>query len=220
MHATWTFYELHSISIIVSKKGFLLNCKVQNIDHRYKAKSSFFTFYKYFLYLSVCQFAMKARRLRFSSYMFCFVVFFFPLEVAKLSCFLRISQFNFIAEKKLCVILCFLKNFNQWKVVRTLVYDTIKSYQVVIYEFLEEILWLTKTSLIQRTTFGVILIVCAGVKIEKIPMLPFGKQLEKIIIVARCKFLDTSLYNVNDAAHSMALSIKFDFWKYNRQKLG
>ena len=51
-------------------------------------------------------------------------------------------------------------------------------------------------------------------------MLPFGKQLEKIIIVARCKFLDTSLYNVNDAAHSMALSIKFDFWKYNRQKLG
>lgn len=135
MHATWTFYELHSISIIVSKKGFLLNCKVQNIDHRYKAKSSFFTFYKYFLYLSVCQFAMKARRLRFSSYMFCFVVFFFPLEVAKLSCFLRISQFNFIAEKKLCVILCFLKNFNQWKVVRTLVYDTIKSYQVVIYEF-------------------------------------------------------------------------------------
>ena len=220
MHAIWTFYKLHSISIIVSKKGFLLNCKVQNIDHRYKAKSSFFTFYKYFLYLSVCQFAMKARRLRFSSYMFCFVVFFFPLEVAKLSCFLRISQFNFIAEKKLCVILCFLKNFNQWKVVRTLVYDTIKSYQVVIYEFLEEILWLTKTSLIQRTTFGVILIVCAGVKIEKIPMLPFGKQLEKIIIVARCKFLDTSLYNVNDAAHSMALSIKFDFWKYNRQKLG
>ena len=87
----------------------------------------------------------------------------------------------------------------------------IKSYQVVIYEFLEEILWLTKTSLIQRTTFGVILIVRAGVKIEKILMLPFGKQLEKIIIVARCKFLDTSLYNVNDAAHSMALSIKFDF---------
>ena len=61
------------------------------------------------------------------------------------------------------------------------------------------------------TTFGVILIVRAGVKIEKIPMLPFGKQLEKIIIVARCKFLDTSLCNVNDAAHSMALSIKFDF---------
>ena len=54
-------------------------------------------------------------------------------------------------------------------------------------------------------------IVRAGVKIEKILMLPFGKQLEKIIIVARCKFLDTSLYNVNDAAHSMALSIKFDF---------
>ena len=75
-HATWTFYELHFISIIVTKKGFLLNCKVQNIDHRYKAKSSFFTFYKYFLYLSVCQFAMKARRLHFSSYMFCFVVFF------------------------------------------------------------------------------------------------------------------------------------------------
>ena len=77
LHATWTFYELHFISIIVTKKGFLLNYKVQNIDHRHKAKSSFFTFYKYFLYLSVCQFAMKARRLHFSSYMFCFVVFFF-----------------------------------------------------------------------------------------------------------------------------------------------
>ena len=78
---------------------------------------------------------------------------------------------------------------------------------------LEKILWLTKTSLIQRTTFGVIFIVHAGVEIEKILMLPFGKQLEKIILV-------TSLNNVNDTAHSMALFIKFDFWKYNRQKLG
>ena len=137
-HATWTFYELYFISIIVTKKGFLLNCKVQNIDHRHKAKSSFFTFYKYFLYLSVCLFAMKARRLHFSSWIYVlFCCFFFPLEVAKrllknatswwaLSCFLRISQLNFIAEKKFCVILCFLKNFYQWKVVRTLVYDMIK----------------------------------------------------------------------------------------------
>lgn len=134
MHSTWTFYELHSISIIVSKKGFLLNCKVQNIDHRYKAKSSFFTFYKYFYTCRSVSFPWKQEGYVFPH--ICFVLlFFFPLEVAKLSCFLRISQFNFIAEKKLCVILCCLKNFNQWKVVRTLVYDTIKSYQVVIYEF-------------------------------------------------------------------------------------
>ena len=71
-------------------------------------------------------------------------------------------------------------------------------------------MWLTKTSLVQRMTFGVILIFGVGVEIEKIQMSPFGKQLEKIIIVARCKFLVTSLYNVNDAAHSMALSIRFD----------
>ena len=84
---------------------------------------------------------------------------------------------------------------------------------------LEKILWLTKTSLVQRTTFRVILIVRAGVEIEKILMSHFGKQLQKITIVARCKFLVTSLYNVNDAAHSMALSIKFEVWKYSRQKL-
>ena len=91
----------------------------------------------------------------------------------------------------------------------------IKSYQVVIIIWtLEKILWLTKTSLVQRTTFGVILIIVrAGIEIEKILMSPFGKQLEKIIIVAGWKFLVTSLYNVNDAAHSMALSIKFDVWK-------
>ena len=143
-HATWTFYELYFISIIVTKKGFLLNCKVQNIDHRHKAKSSFFTFYKYFLCRSV---SLPWKQEGYIFPHICFVLlFFFPLEVAKcllknatswwvLSCFLRISQLNFIAEKKLCVILCFLKkiNFNQWKVVRTLVYDMIKSYQVVIY---------------------------------------------------------------------------------------
>ena len=75
---------------------------------------------------------------------------------------------------------------------------------------MEKILWLTKTSLIQRTTFGVILIVHGGIEIEKILVSPFGKQLEKIIIVARCKFLVPRFYNVNHAAHSMALSIKFD----------
>ena len=68
-------------------------------------------------------------------------------------------------------------------------------------------------------TFGVILIVRAGIEIEKILVAPFGKQLEKIIIVARCIFLVPSLYNVNHAAHSMALSIKFDVWKYSRQNL-
>ena len=61
------------------------------------------------------------------------------------------------------------------------------------------------------------LIVRAG--IENILLSPFGKQLEKIILVARCKFLVPSLYNVNHAAHSMALSIRFDVWKYSRQKL-
>ena len=34
LRATWTFYELHFISIIGCKKGFLVNYKVQNIDHR------------------------------------------------------------------------------------------------------------------------------------------------------------------------------------------
>ena len=29
-------------------------------------------------------------------------------------------------------------------------------------------------------------------------------------VVARCKFLDASLYNVNDATHSMVISIGFD----------
>lgn len=83
-HATWTFYELYFISIIVTKKGFLLNCKVQNIDHRHKAKSSFFTFYKYFLYLSVCLFAMKARRLHFSSWIYVlFCCFFFSTGGSK-----------------------------------------------------------------------------------------------------------------------------------------
>ena len=72
-------------------------------------------------------------------------------------------------------------------------------------------MWLTKTSLVQRTTFGVILIIVrVGVEIEKTLMSPFDEQLEKIIMVARCKFLVTSLYNVNDAAHSMALSIRLD----------
>ena len=32
-------------------------------------------------------------------------------------------------------------------------------------------------------------------------------------IVARCKFLVASLYNVNDAAYSMAQSIRFDCLK-------
>ena len=63
-HFPWDF-EIAGFDC--TKKGFLLTCKVQNIDHRHKAKYSFFTFYKYFLYLSVCQFAMKARRLHFSS---------------------------------------------------------------------------------------------------------------------------------------------------------
>ena len=51
-------------------------------------------------------------------------------------------------------------------------------------------------------------------------MSPSGKQLEKIIIVTRCKFLVASLYNVNDAAHSMVLSIRFDCLKISWTKVG
>ena len=37
-------------------------------------------------------------------------------------------------------------------------------------------------------------------------------------IVIRCKFLVVSLYNVNDAAHNMVQSIRFDCLKYHGQK--
>ena len=39
-------------------------------------------------------------------------------------------------------------------------------------------------------------------------------------IVARCKFLVASLYNVNDAAHSMARSIRFDCLKISWTEVG
>ena len=39
-------------------------------------------------------------------------------------------------------------------------------------------------------------------------------------IVARCKFLVASLYNVNDAAHSMARSIRFDCLKISQTEVG
>ena len=39
-------------------------------------------------------------------------------------------------------------------------------------------------------------------------------------IVARCKFLVASLYNVNDAAHGIARSISFDCLKISPTEVG
>ena len=39
-------------------------------------------------------------------------------------------------------------------------------------------------------------------------------------MVARCKFLVASLFAVNDAAHSMAQSIRFDCLKISRTEVG
>ena len=68
-------------------------------------------------------------------------------------------------------------------------------------------------------TCGVILIVRAGLEIEKNPQVIFW-QTTGDIIVARCKLLVAILCDVNDAAHSMALSIRFDSLKIWRTKVG
>ena len=39
-------------------------------------------------------------------------------------------------------------------------------------------------------------------------------------IITRCKFLVASLYNVNDAAHSLVRSIRFDWLKISRTEVG
>ena len=39
-------------------------------------------------------------------------------------------------------------------------------------------------------------------------------------IITRCKFLVASLYNVNDAAHSLVRSIGFDWLKISRTEVG
>ena len=53
----------------------------------------------------------------------------------------------------------------------------------------------------------------AGLKIKKILRLPFGDQLVWRNIV-------TNLYNVNDAAHSLARSVKFDSLKTFQTEVG
>ena len=57
----------------------------------------------------------------------------------------------------------------------------------------------------------------SGLKIKKIFRSPFGDYWRNI--VTRCKFLVASLYNVNDAAHSMARSIRFDWLKISRTEV-
>ena len=56
-----------------------------------------------------------------------------------------------------------------------------------------------------------------GLKIKTILRSPSGDQLENI--VTRCKFLVVSLYNVNDAAHNMGQSIRFDCLKISRTEV-
>ena len=57
-----------------------------------------------------------------------------------------------------------------------------------------------------------------GLKIKKILRLPLLVTNWRNI-VARCKFLVASLYNVNDAAHSMVQSIRFDCLKISRTEV-
>ena len=55
---------------------------------------------------------------------------------------------------------------------------------------------------------------------KKNPQISCWQPTQEKCIVARCKFLVTSLYDVNDAAHSMAQSIRFDCLKILRTEVG
>ena len=57
-------------------------------------------------------------------------------------------------------------------------------------------------------------------KSKKNPQISCWQPTQEKYVVARCKFLITSLYNVNDTAHSMAQSIRYDCLKILQTEVG